>query len=848
MSQHRFLVAVTIVSMLLLVPAIQGYEGGVYNQASGCGCHSQSGTNPASVTISGLPTSYDANKLYQVTVSVSGGVPGSSGGFSLEVDKGTLSTGIGIMAVKVNSQGNSATHTITGSSYRSWGFEWTSPSAGGGTVNFEVAGMTTNGNGNNNGDRWVTNLVQVPENIPPNNPPSASNVLLSPTNAKTTDSLTLSYSYSDSDNDPESGSEIIWYRDSQALPQGTISGLTVPSSQTQKGQEWYATVKPSDGSDYGSLETSNIVIIENSPPSLSMPTISPSSADEDDDLTVSYTASDDDQESLTVMIRWYLDGVLVSEFDDDLTVPSIATREGDEWRVEVSVNDGDDMEVRSSQIITIGGVVQPNNPPEVTSAIISPNQPTTADDIQLIYTTLDLDNDQITDTEIEWRVNNVLTAQTTATVLSSTTQKGQVWQAKIRVSDGIDWSAWADAEVLIGNTPPVVNAITISPTEIYTNDSVFVAYEYSDDDDDEPNSPLITWSKNGIEQPPLDGLNPLPAEYTSKGDIWTVSLKANDGESFSEIALQSTFTVQNSLPTISINEIPNNITFAETDLPGLEILPEYNDIDGDQIVSNIQWLRNGFREGSLDNATFVPAEYFGAGQLWTLVVSFHDNDGLEQQQSWAIEVENLPPEAIFTVPTTDLWRGEMITLDGSESLDLDGVITNYLWQYQDSEGNSGAETGKIVEIIGYGEISVTLTVEDDLGLIDILSDVIITTNGPKVSELAARNDDMEVKLSWQWSGENTDFILLRNGEEISRTTNLRFEDEPIMSGATSYTVTPVVNGKELIAGSMTISDFEVAITTESASGVSETGGFVLGLIFLTSSIAVISLSLIQRRE
>ena len=848
MSQRGVIVAITLATLLLLVPAIQGYEGGVYNQASGCGCHSQYGSNPASVSISGLPTSYDVNKLYQVTVSVSGGVSGSSGGFSLEVDKGTLSTGFGIMAVKVNGQGNSATHTITGSSYRSWSFEWTSPSAGGGTANFELAGMTTNGNGNNNGDRWVTDLVQVPENIPANNPPSASNVLLSPTNAKTTDDLTLSYSYSDSDNDPESGSEIIWYRDSQALPQGTISGLTVPSSQTQKGQEWYATVKPSDGSDYGSLETSNTVIIENSPPSLSMPTISPSSADEDDDLTVSYTASDDDQEPLTIMIRWYLDGVLVSEFDDDLTVPSIATREGDEWRVEVSVNDGDDMEVRSSQIITIGGVVQPNNPPEVTSAIISPNQPTTTDDIQLIYTTQDLDNDQITDTEIEWRVDNVLTAQTTTVVPASITQKGQVWLAKIRVSDGIDWSAWADAEILIGNTAPVANTITISPTEIYTNDSVLVAYEYSDVDDDVANSPLIIWSKNGIEQPPLDGLNPLPAEYTSKGDVWTVSLKANDGESFSEIALQSTFTVQNSLPTISINEIPNNITFAESELTGLEILPEFNDLDDDQIVSSVQWLRNGFREGSLDNATFVPAEYFGAGQLWTLVISFHDNDGLEQQQSWTIEVDNLPPEAIFTVPTPNLWRGEIITLDGSESFDLDGVITNYLWQYQDSEGNSGAEIGKMAEIIGYGEITVTLTVEDDLGLTDIVTGVIVTTQGPKVSELEARNDGAEVSLSWQWSGESVDFILLRNGEEIDRTTNLQFDDEPIISGATSYTVTPIVNGKELIAGSMTISNFEVAITTEPASGVSETGGFVLGIIFLISSIAVISLSLIQRRD
>ena len=154
----------------------------------------------------------------------------------------------------------------------------------------------------------------------------------------------------------------------------------------------------------------------------------------------------------------------------------------------------------------------------------------------------------------------------------------------------------------------------------------------------------------------------------------------------------------------------------------------------------------------------------------------------------------------------------------------------------------------MAEIIGYGEITVTLTVEDDLGLTDIETEVIITTQGPKVSELEARNDGAEVSLSWQWTGESADFILLRNGEEIDRTTNLQFDDEPIMSGATTYTVTPIVNGKELIAGSMTISDFEVAITTEPTSGVSETGGFILGLIFLLSSIAVISLSLIQRRE
>ena len=100
---------------------------------------------------------------------------------------------------------------------------------------------------------------------------------------------------------------------------------------------------------------------------------------------------------------------------------------------------------------------------------------------------------------------------------------------------------------------------------MYTNDSVLVSYEYSDIDGDVSTNPAITWSKNGIEQPALNDLNPLPAEYTSKGDTWTVSLKANDGESFAA-ALQTTFTVQNSLPTISINEIPTSITFAESEL------------------------------------------------------------------------------------------------------------------------------------------------------------------------------------------------------------------------------------------------------------------------------------------
>ena len=849
MGQHRFLVAVTMVSMLLLVPAIQGYENGVYNQASGCGCHSQTGTTPASVSISGLPSSYDVNKLYQLTVSVSGGVQGSNGGFSLEVDKGTLSTPqVGFGSVKVNNQGNSATHGITGSSSRSWSFDWTSPSAGAGTTTFEVAGITANGNGGTSGDRWATNVVPVPENVPVNNPPSASNVLLSPNDAKTNDVLTLSYSYSDPDGDAQSGTEITWYRDSQALPQGTISGLSVPTSETLKGQEWYATVKPSDGTDYGSIATSNVVTIENTAPSLSTPSITPSAAEEDDDLTVSYSASDDDQDSLTIEIHWYLDGVIVTEFNNDTTVPSIATRQGDEWRVDVIAYDGEDTESRSSQIITIGQVVQPNNPPEVTFPVISPSQPTTLNDLFLTYNTQDLDGDQIIATEIEWSLDNTLTMQSSTIIQSSITERDQIWSAKIRVSDGIDWSTWSFVEVTIINSAPVISDLQLSPTNSYTNDSLSFTYAYSDFDDDVMGSPTITWYKDSIEQTNLENQNTVPASLTTKGENWTVSVYGNDGTELSIDSLTSSVLIQNSIPTVMIEDMPENISFVNNQALGLTILPEFTDADNDQINFQISWLRNGFREGSLDNSTFVDAQYFGAGQSWTCQITFDDGEALPQVEAWEINVENAEPVANINIESANLWSGELIVINATQSYDLDGIISNYYWQWDDNFGNPMSSEGETISIITAGTTSISLTVEDDLGSTATAIQSIQTTQGPTISALIAQNDAGEVDLTWQWDGESATFLILRNNFQIDATNEFKFSDSPTVAGSTNYTITPVIDGQQLVAGSMSISNFEVDTTIESASGLSETGGLYLGLLFLAVSILITALGLLQRRD
>ena len=195
-----------------------------------------------------------------------------------------------------------------------------------------------------------------------------------------------------------------------------------------------------------------------------------------------------------------------------------------------------------------------------------------------------------------------------------------------------------------------------------------------------------------------------------------------------------------------------------------------------------------------------------------------------------------------------MWRGEIISLSASQSSDLDGVINNYLWQYSDSEGNSGTATGSNVEITGFGNIEVILTVEDDLGLTNTATTNLITTQGPRVTGLTAVNINDGVELLWQWSGDDTTFIVLRNGEQIGTTSGFTFVDKPVIAGPTSYTITPVIDERELSAGSMTLTDFDVNISLELDSSVSESGGLILGILFLISSVAVISLALLQRRE
>jgi len=845
MNRKPLAMILILLVMLGSSPLTQGNSAGKYNQSAGCTCHTQTGTPAATVTLTGHPSQYTAGATSTLTITVSNGVSGSNGGFSLEVDKGTLSAGMGF-AVNVNSAQDSATHSITGSSQRSWSVDWIAPSTGSGIATLSVAGLTADGSSGNTGDRWDTASYQISEaGAVSNSPPSISNLILGPSGATTTSTLILSYTYSDPDNDPESGTQIQWFKDD--VEQTSMQGLTIPSSATAKGEDWKATVTPSDGSDPGTPLTSNILTIANSIPSLTTPEIQPETPSSDDSLSFTSSTSDDDLDTVHFDVRWFLDGVLISELNDMETLPSYITRDGDSWMVQARANDSENVSQWLSSLSVSIGSGQNNTAPTASDVLLSPTTIYTIDDFSVTYTYGDVDGDAETASEISWFLNSAPFpfAENSMTIPSTFTEKGQIWFAKVRVKDGTEWSPWTSSPPLtVQNTLPITESISLSHSEAQTTDDIVVEFSMSDVDGDDESNSEITWWRNGIKKTSLTGLTTLPATSTLKGDVWTVIVNAGDGSGISSTSLSVNVTIINTAPNASLG-LSSNITA----LGPLNLIITTADADDDAVETEISWYRNGFLEGSLMNETSVPANLLGPGQTWAAHVTPIDTDMTSGQTAIAsTTILNIEPVAHIEVVTETIWIGEWAILDAGQSSDADGRVTEASWSWTDTEGNKGSDSGFEIQMIPLANTVVTLTVIDDLGGLATKNVQLTATQGPVLSEFSADSKDKKVVLEWKWGGPNATFNILRNGVMVGTSTDESFTDVPLFAGENTYIIQPQIGDIPIVAGSSSPQTVLLEPAAVKTPGPSSLGGTVSGILFLLVGVGAVGFALIERRE
>ncbi len=813
---NRKLVPLTLVLILLfsMTPLTSGNSNGIYNAGTGCGgsyCHG-SNTN-AVVSMSGQPGNYTAGQTYTLSISVTGGASSTQGGFSLDVSKGTLSAGgIGIMAVKVNSAGSSATHTTN--SYRSWSVDWIAPSTGSGVAILDLAANAADGNGYKSNDNWDTISFQIPEagTSVSNTPPTASNIQLSPSNPVTTDTLSLTYSYQDSDGDAESGTAIHWYKDG-VLESSRDNQLTVPSSLTTKGESWNVTVTPSDGTDDGSAVNSANLLIANSIPYIQSASITPESATESDNLTVGWSSSDADNDILSASgIEWYVDGSKVSAFDNDVTIPSVAIRDGDVWYAKIKVNDGEvDSNWFTTQDITIGS---DNTAPTMTSVTLT-GLYTTVDDLIATAQGEDLDGDLLT-YEWQWPSSTI----TTPTLPSSLTSKGDSWTAKCRVTDGKTYSDWMESSsVVIQNSAPVLSSVTIDQDSVFFENEATYSYEASDADGD-PLSPTESWALSG--------------------EILTLQLYVSDNGFSNSQTLSDTVLVANSLPTVTYD---GSLTFdALLDIdPSADLVT--SDANGDEVTLSWAWIRNGFSTNY--NQSTISASNLGAGDTWAALVT--PNDGIADGETLVLEftITNTKPTAsIFSTPDAEnLIQGATATFSASNSTDIDGAVVNAVWTVD----GEIVHTGMVLNILMVEELNLELKVIDDLGATDTLSVSYFGILPPYATNTVAVADGNEILLTWE--GNADEWAVVHNGEVIDTTTATKYRHAPTLEGEHSYKILPIVGGQQIQWDGATSTDNAVleSSSVPDTPGPSDTLGMVFSIIMLLAGVVGVTFSFIPRR-
>ena len=822
---QRVLAVVLTLLLIASSTVVMGNSNGKFNASSGCSCHS--GGQQTSPTLSGLPSEYTPGMTYTLAISMT--ITKLRGGFNLEVSQGGLAAaGPG---VQTSPNGFQATHTT--SMFTSWDVNWTAPSEGSGNVRIELAVLAGNGGGNS-GDAKGTMVTNVAEADLANSPPSITSLSVQPSFPTTSDNLTADYSYADSNQDPESGTTYEWYLNGTLMSQHT--NATLVANATTRGQTWRVDVTPSDGEHAGETVSSANVTVVNSQPRVVNLTASNLNPSSNNGVNLAFSTVDDDGDIITTAVRWLLDGAIVSSLDGEPRLPSIATRDGDSWVGQVQAADAESVSGWfSTPNITVGGT---NAPPTVTSATILDRDAMTSEaNLSATYTSSDPEGDPVREVEYRWLQGGTWdpSAGDESTLGAAATQRGQEWSVEVRVSDGSNWSAWSTSEeVTILNAAPRVTAV-MNHANATISEGLSLTTTSFDNDGDAVTIIDVDWLMNNELQAAHQGQLLLPSSALTKGERWSASVKFSDGEA-NITANTETVVLVNAAPSLSVSA-PSNTTA----LAPLNMTVVSSDSDNDTLVLITTWYRNGFRDSTLDNSTFVPAHRLAPGQTWRMEAVVSDGETTSLLVETSRTILNLPPSAVITLLTDNMWTGEEVRVTSASSSDPERSPLSSIWTLN-GETVRGEEVTPLLNDTG----TLTLTVTDEHGASATTSLNLVASTGPRISGMTTTYEATEamVDMSWTWNGPDVTFEVWRNGIKIGETDNTFFSDRPPTEGLHSYTIQPTTEDRTYQAAVATTSVQATALAVDTPT-TSDDGGVALGAALTVIGIAGL---LVSRRR
>ena len=115
-------------------------------------------------------------------------------------------------------------------------------------------------------------------------------------------------------------------------------------------------------------------------------------------------------------------------------------------------------------------------------------------------------------------------------------------------------------------------------------------------------------------------------------------------------------------------------------------------------------------DGTMLDGARVNHSYTKPGTFYA-TLTIYDDSGVSNNYAWdqAITVVNAPPEPKFTTPDRPLSVSEATMLSAAETVDPDGVVLSYLWDYGDGAVGDGEEVSYAWTKPGVYDVSLTVT-------------------------------------------------------------------------------------------------------------------------------------------
>jgi hypothetical protein len=513
--------------------------------------------------------------------------------------------------------------------------------------------------------------------------PEALNIQVTPNTPNTTQDLSLSYTFYDLDNQVESGTQIRWYLNNGLLPAYNDS-TTLPNSIFSKDDNITVSIQPKDGLEFGNIFWSLKVTISDSAPVASAASISPASNVKTIAILTavySYYDIDGDLEvNGQVEVFWYNNGVLEPNLNNSLTVDPSYTTKGETWNFKIRVSDG----LLLSPWINSSSILITNSAPVITYAFFETSIVYTTDNLVTNISTIDDDSDTL-DIIIKWYKNGVVnsTLENATSIDFSLTSKHEVWYYTVQLYDGEELSQIQTVNldsIEILNSVPIVSNVNINPTVVYSNGSLSITYDYSDNDSDPQESPVIVWYKNNVLIGALNGSTTVDTGYLTKESIWNVSVNVFDNESYSLISWSTEITIRNT-PTILNSYVILPSTAYTSD--NLVVTIDSFDQDGDSESSRIiTWYRNTFV--NFTNTNSISSIYTSKGESWYYTIQINDgtNDSLLYTSPVIIIQNSIPVVSSVQINDGNSIQTENNPLNVNYSyFDSDSDSENVSWAY-----------------------------------------------------------------------------------------------------------------------------------------------------------------------